>query len=304
MNISVNSSVLLLLSGGTVVSTEKSVEYDVSPEHNVASSYTQTESPFSDSELSRHSADSRIDADSNKLLDVGILGGQRRRRLFDLFGGGHSRGLQEQDQASCAFPETCEEEFCKCSIDGSAFSCARELDDVCNGIEADDGTTQNLSGCVPKEYYSYYSILYCKFASCAVGGGSYAQCECDFYRDACDAFGDVPDYKNDADVIQACFAKDCCVDNNGVLDISSCSGSKERAGDGDDLPLVSENELQETPLSKTLLTEGLQLSNVEGEERSTNKLEPSEPPSSANKGTFFLVGTTALVAWLWSFSGY
>ena len=113
-------------------------------------------------------------------------------------------------------------QFCECQAAGkNIMQCANILDAVCKGYEK-DGKTFNLSGCVDEYYYEYWQT-YCDFATCAIAGGSYASCECEWYGIFCDKLESHPFWAASEGRLEACKKKgDCCFDNNGQVDVSQC----------------------------------------------------------------------------------
>lgn len=127
-------------------------------------------------------------------IDTGILG--------------HSIGpadppLFRELQSTC--PATCSSDLCDCVVKyGYAEPCAQQLHDVCQG---NAGT---IADCVLSEYVYYYENVYCPFATCRVGGGTYEKCQCDSYVDFCDIYQNKPGYETDAKTLKYCSIATCC----------------------------------------------------------------------------------------------
>jgi len=165
-------------------------------------------------------ANSHVDASSNgasfraAVVDVGVL---RRPKLDEkdrrnlLFGSGRGggpsrRSLQNatagEEPPNCLKPDTCEPGLCACTAAGGvAYTCAAELNAVCNNVTATDGTGNaengtlfTIQGCVAKGYADYYYNLYCPFAKCVVDGGTENECFCEFYGTSCEIY-DIRKYQ-------------------------------------------------------------------------------------------------------------
>ena len=127
--------------------------------------------------------------------DVGVLGGRKGRRGDGLLFGrvlqtalaGEIVDEEEEEEKPCPYPDTCEPNLCQCvSNDGNkAFDCASELNAVCKGFTDANGKNWTISGCVSGKE-AYYQNIYCPFAECIVGGGTYEACDCEFYEDFCE----------------------------------------------------------------------------------------------------------------------
>eukprot|EP00571_Detonula_confervacea_P010714 CAMPEP_0172297146 /NCGR_PEP_ID=MMETSP1058-20130122/277_1 /TAXON_ID=83371 /ORGANISM="Detonula confervacea, Strain CCMP 353" /LENGTH=362 /DNA_ID=CAMNT_0013006261 /DNA_START=20 /DNA_END=1108 /DNA_ORIENTATION=- len=200
---------------------------------NVANAATQRETEQIQSASIHIANGSKSDA------DVGLLGGRIGRRLHgnDLFGNRHGRAadsggngprfLQEitngeiEEELTCHKPDTCEPNLCDCVANGGkGFTCASELNAVCNGVTAADGTEFTIEGCV--NYPDYYTNLYCPFAACIVGGGASESCGCSFYGESCSIYGNDPDYMDAEDTILHCAIDSCCRTKDDDDGRSSC----------------------------------------------------------------------------------
>ena len=142
--------------------------------------------------------------------DAGILGLRRLHRNRPLFGGAvgrRRRSLQEDEdeEATCIKPDTCEPSLCNCTAAGGmAYDCAAELDALCNNVTAANGTLFTIKGCVNDA--SYYYNLYCPFAKCVVDGGTKEECDCEFYKNSCEIY-DIRRYKVSRSPLSWSFAR-------------------------------------------------------------------------------------------------
>jgi hypothetical protein len=106
-------------------------------------------------------------------------------------------------QSSC--PATCSSDLCDCVVKyGYAEPCSQQLHDVCQG---NAGT---IADCVDPEYVFYYQNVYCAFAACRVGGGTYENCQCKSYINFCAIYQNKPGYETDAKTLEYCSIATCC----------------------------------------------------------------------------------------------
>mmetsp|Transcript_21291 Transcript_21291/g.49994 ORF Transcript_21291/g.49994 Transcript_21291/m.49994 type:complete len:326 (-) Transcript_21291:203-1180(-) len=243
--------------------------------------------------------------EGSQRLDLGLLGQNKssRRGLFGnkLFGG--NRRLQSAggeveeaevemadlvgDGATCSYPETCEPSFCECQAAGKdIMQCASVLDALCKGQVEEDGKTFKLSGCVNPEKYEYFQT-YCDFATCALAGGTYASCECEWYGVFCDRLEGHPNWAASEDRLESCQKKGCCFDNNGDIDVTQCYPVVE---EDEDTPTEAESEVKEDE-------EGAVVDNT-----APVSPTPVKTPNSARRKEYGgAIAVTAFVGWLLSF---
>ncbi|KAL7516000.1 hypothetical protein ACHAWX_001061 [Stephanocyclus meneghinianus] len=155
---------------------------------------------------------SSLDSDNvESIVDTGILNVaplfMSRRRS--------SRLLQSSSSPQSNCPDTCSAELCSCvSQYGYAEPCSKQLNDVCIGSAlSPTGTLVDISDCVTDEYVYYYQNVYCPFAACRVGGGSYEECQCNSYVDFCNIYQGKEGYENDAKTLAYCSIASCCQGN-------------------------------------------------------------------------------------------
>jgi len=141
---------------------------------------------------------------SNTEVDVGILSGNDGSRHHDNiplfrhgfgFGIGMSPRFLQEEVLTCPYPETCEPNLCACTGNGvgNGYTCAAELNAVCNKVTDVNGTVWTIDGCTGNT--KYYRKAWCPFAECIVNGGTYGTCYCKFYETVCDIYGDRHQYE-------------------------------------------------------------------------------------------------------------
>lgn len=141
---------------------------------------------------------------SNTEVDVGILSGNDGSRHHDNiplfrhgfgFGIGMSPRFLQEEVLTCPYPETCEPNLCACTGNGvgNGYTCAAELNAVCNKVTDVNGTVWTIDGCTGDT--KYYRKAWCPFAECIVNGGTYGTCYCKFYETVCEIYGDRNKYE-------------------------------------------------------------------------------------------------------------
>ncbi|KAL3788128.1 hypothetical protein HJC23_005466 [Cyclotella cryptica] len=143
-------------------------------------------------------------------VDTGILNAP----LFSSRRGGRLlQSSSSSSQSNC--PSTCSADLCSCvSQYGYAEPCSQQLNDVCIGSAlSPTGTSVSISDCVIEDYVYYYQKVYCPFAACRVGGGSYEKCQCDSYVDFCNIYQGKEGYEKDAKTLKYCSIAICCQGN-------------------------------------------------------------------------------------------
>lgn len=132
--------------------------------------------------------------ESIDVIDTGILGHPISPADPPLF---------RELQSSC--PATCSSNLCDCVVKyGYAEPCSQQLHEVCQG---NDGT---IADCVDPDYVFYYQNVYCAFASCRVGGGTYENCQCKSYINFCAIYQNKPGYETDKKTLEYCSIAACC----------------------------------------------------------------------------------------------
>ena len=101
----------------------------------------------------------------------------------------------------CGTNGTCAPSFC--ATLGSRFTyyaAAVELNAICNGYNDSNGNNWTFEGCTPDHYkgipglLDYARTIYCGIAQCAVEGGTYGSCYCQWYDFLCQTYGDERRY--------------------------------------------------------------------------------------------------------------
>ncbi len=135
--------------------------------------------------------------------DVGILQGRKHsgvQRGIDA--DNVPRFLQAEEAPKCGANGTCAPSFCTdMGSRFTAYAAAVSLNAICNGYTDAMGKNWTFEGCFDYVDYPGYPGLqeylrnaYCRFAQCAVDGGTYDSCYCQLYHDLCEKYGDKRPY--------------------------------------------------------------------------------------------------------------
>eukprot|EP01082_Thalassiosira_pseudonana_P012296 g11024.t1 g11024 contig47:2562-3425(-) len=223
----------LCLSGHDAIATN-SISSSLLTEQ-VATSYLETTSIEKKERRVRPFQRNQINAaSSTNTPDVGLLFSRHR-------------SLQLENSTSSGCPLSCDPELCSCvTIYDTAEDCYQQLHSVCSGTKVgtdghgNSSVTFSIDQCVVSDYLYYYDNVYCPFAECRVGGGSFINCYCQSYVNFCDIYETKPGYEEEDKTIKYCAIAKCCEINEGDEDAmggcldDAASSAPSQAPEGED----------------------------------------------------------------------